>query len=42
MRNILVHDYFRINREIVWETVATDLPRFKEQIEKLLAESPPE
>ena len=26
MRNILVHDYFRINQEIVWETVEKHVP----------------
>ena len=42
MRNILVHDYFRINQEIVWETVAKHLPALKEEIEKLLAGLPTE
>jgi len=36
MRNILVHDYFRINQEIVWETIEKHVPPLKEQIEKLL------
>lgn len=27
MRHILVHDYFRIDTEIVWQVVAKDLPR---------------
>lgn len=42
MRNILVHDYFRINDQIVWETVETHLPVLKEEIEKILAKLPPE
>src|SRR6266571_8265255 len=29
MRNILVHDYFRINQQIVWETVEQHLPVLK-------------
>ena len=40
MRNILVHDYFRINQEIVWETVENHLPGLKEQIEQILAQLP--
>ena len=36
MRNILVHDYFRINHEIVWETVEKHVPPLKEEIEKIL------
>jgi uncharacterized protein with HEPN domain len=36
MRSILVHDYFRINQEIVWETVEKDLPPLKAEIEKIL------
>lgn len=42
MRNILVHDYFRINDQIVWETVETHLPALKEEIEKILAQLPAE
>lgn len=42
MRNILVHDYFRINRTIVWETVDQHLPALKAQIEQILAQLPPE
>lgn len=42
MRNILVHDYFRINQEIVWETVETHLPVLKEEVERILASLPVE
>jgi uncharacterized protein with HEPN domain len=38
MRNILVHDYFRINGEIVWQTVENDLPPLKQEIQKILLE----
>ncbi|HSA03020.1 MAG TPA: DUF86 domain-containing protein [Candidatus Paceibacterota bacterium] len=37
MRNILVHDYFRINQEIVWETIEQDVPPLKTEIERILA-----
>jgi uncharacterized protein with HEPN domain len=40
MRNILVHDYFRINKAIVWETVEKHLPPLKAQIKSILAELP--
>lgn len=36
MRNVLVHDYFRINHEIVWTTVENDIPRLKEQLQQIL------
>lgn len=42
MRNILVHDYFRINHQIVWETVESHIPRLKEQLQQILNELPPE
>jgi uncharacterized protein with HEPN domain len=42
MRNILVHDYFRINHEVVWNTVERDLPAFREQVETILQTLPPE
>jgi uncharacterized protein with HEPN domain len=40
MRNILVHDYFRINREIVWETVEKHLPMLKTEIQRALGSLP--
>jgi len=38
MRNILVHDYFGIDVEVVWSTVKDDLPTLKRQIESILKE----
>ena len=37
MRHILVHDYFGIDTDIVWDVVERDLPRLKRQLETLLA-----
>ena len=37
MRHILVHDYFGIDTDIVWDVVERDLPRLKRQLEDLLA-----
>jgi uncharacterized protein with HEPN domain len=36
MRNILVHDYFRIDINAVWSVVENDLPRLEQYIETLL------
>ncbi len=36
MRNILVHDYFRIDKRLVWETVENEIPKLKTRIEELL------
>ena len=37
MRHILVHDYFGIDTDIVWDVVERDLPALKRQLEDLLA-----
>ncbi|ULR39720.1 DUF86 domain-containing protein [Thermus sp. NEB1569] len=36
MRNVLVHGYFNIDLEIVWETASRDVPALKPRIEELL------
>lgn len=36
MRNKVAHEYFGVDEEILWKTVTEDLPKFKEQISKLL------
>lgn len=35
MRHVLVHDYYRISPDKLWETVKNDIPELKKQIEKL-------
>ncbi len=40
MRNILVHDYFRINQDIVWETVEKHIPALRVQIQQILGSLP--
>lgn len=40
MRNILVHDYFRINQEIVWETVDKHVPMLKAQVQQIVETLP--
>ena len=36
MRHVLVHGYYQIRDEIVWETIQTDLFPLKDKIERLL------
>jgi uncharacterized protein with HEPN domain len=38
MRNILVHDYFRIDINAVWAVVENDIPQLEQQIELFLRE----
>lgn len=38
MRNILIHMYFGIDRDIVWAVVERDLPQLKSSIEAILTE----
>jgi uncharacterized protein with HEPN domain len=37
MRNRLIHGYFDVNLDIVWQTVTEDLPPLMRQLESLLA-----
>jgi uncharacterized protein with HEPN domain len=36
MRHILVHDYFEIDADAVWEAIERDIPELKREIEQLL------
>ena len=36
MRNVLVHNYFNIDLDIVWQVVETELPALKEKIARIL------
>lgn len=36
MRNILVHEYFGIDKRLVWAVVESDLPELKQQLDALL------
>lgn len=38
MRNILTHNYFEIDLEVVWSVVERNLPSLKRQIEIILQE----
>lgn len=37
MRNVLAHGYFKVDMEIVWNTIQHQLPELKQQIKKLIA-----
>ena len=34
-RNVLIHEYFDVNLERVWNTIKTDIPDFKIKIESI-------
>ncbi len=36
MRDVLIHDYFGVNLDIVWEVVERDIPQLQEKINVLL------
>lgn len=38
MRHILVHDYYQINKDILWMVITEDLPPLKKQVETYLNE----
>ena len=38
LRNVLVHDYYHIDEEDLWNVIEKDLPPLKQQIEQYLAE----
>ena len=37
MRHILVHDYFRINSDVLWDVIVKDIPLLKTQVENYIA-----
>lgn len=36
LRNLLIHEYFGIDLNIVWEIISTDIPKLKMQIVKII------
>ena len=41
LRNVLAHQYFRVSPEIVWQTIARDVPKLERAIADLTQERPP-
>lgn len=35
-RNLLVHEYFRVDLNLIWQIVERELPRLKQQINNIL------
>jgi len=40
LRNIIVHDYFKIDLEILWEVSQNEVPQLRQQVEQLLRAFP--
>ena len=38
-RNLLIHEYFGVDYEIIWNTIKNDIPQLKVVIEQMLLES---
>lgn len=36
MRNMLIHEYFAVNLNVVWKTVQEDIPELKKYVTKIL------
>lgn len=36
IRNLIIHEYFRVNLNIIWQTIQTDLPPLIQRIEELV------
>lgn len=36
LRNLVIHEYFRINLAFIWDIVENDIPTLKQQIEFIL------
>jgi len=39
MRDVIIHQYFDVDLEIVWETLKKDIPELKKEIEKIVKEA---
>lgn len=38
MRDLLIHEYFRVDLELTWEVIQRDLPELKQKLLKILEE----
>lgn len=36
MRNRLIHDYFGVDYDLVWDVVQQDIPTLREQVRRIL------
>ena len=37
LRNVIVHEYFGIDVEVVWKVIERDLPALKQTVQEILA-----
>lgn len=42
LRNLLVHEYFRIDIQVLWDIASNDLPTLKTQIQTILPDLEPD
>lgn len=38
MRHILIHEYFGVDANLVWQVIINDIPRLKEAIERIVVD----
>lgn len=38
MRNYIVHEYFQVDNNVVWDVITNDLPVLEQQIKEFLTE----
>ncbi len=36
MRHVIIHEYFQVDLQVIWDTVKGDLPPLKKQIQEIL------
>ena len=39
MRNIMIHEYFGVDAEVIWKTVRDDLPRLCAELDRMIADA---
>jgi uncharacterized protein with HEPN domain len=39
MRNKVIHEYFGVDSEILWQTIKEDIPALKKQVQRILEEN---
>jgi len=39
MRNVILHEYFRVDLSILWDTATTNLPPLVEPLQRILSQN---
>ena len=42
MRNILVHEYFAVDDDLIWDVAVKDIPKIRQRIEEIYCTLPEE